>query len=85
MTSRQAGQVLTLRFSRDAEPDMTRLRVSPPKWLKSAEARHVGGVLEMDLTLEEGAEARVGQADGAAGRKSGAEGTSVEIGGGRVM
>lgn len=66
MTSRQAGQVLTLRFSRDAEPDMTRLRVSPPKWLKSAEARHVGGVLELDLTLEEGAEARVGQADGAA-------------------
>ncbi|MEH6678125.1 MAG: endoglucanase, partial [Phenylobacterium sp.] len=66
MTNRQAGQVVTLRFSRDAEPDMTRLRVSPPKWLKSAEARHVGGVLELDLILEEGAEARVGQADGAA-------------------
>jgi tetratricopeptide (TPR) repeat protein len=66
MTSRQAGQVLTLRFSRDANPDISRLRVSPPRGLKTAQARHVGGVLELDLTLEEGFEARMGQADGAA-------------------
>lgn len=66
VTSRRDGQVLTLRFSRDANPDLTRLRVSPPRWVKGAEARHVGGVLELALTLEEGADAKVGQADGAA-------------------
>ncbi|MDO8902009.1 MAG: endoglucanase [Phenylobacterium sp.] len=66
MTSRQAGPILTLRFSRDANPDLTRLRVSPPRGLKTAQARHVGGVLELDLTLDEGFEARIGQADGSA-------------------
>lgn len=66
MTSRKAGQVLTLRFSRDANPDISRLRVSPPRGLKTAEARRVGGVLELELTLEEGYEARLGQADGSA-------------------
>lgn len=66
MTSRKAGQVLTLRFSRDANPDISRLRVSPPRGLRTAEARRVGGVLELDLTLEEGYEARLGQADGSA-------------------
>ncbi|PTT75918.1 endoglucanase, partial [Pseudomonas sp. HMWF010] len=41
MTARREGQVLTLRFSRDANPDMTVLGLSPPRWVKSAQARHV--------------------------------------------
>ncbi|MDO9338018.1 MAG: endoglucanase [Caulobacter sp.] len=65
VTSRREGQTLILRFSRDARPDIALLRATPPRWLKSAEARHVGGVLEMVLTLEDNADAKVGQADGA--------------------
>ena len=59
------GQTLTLSFNRDARPDLTLLRVVPPKWLKAAEARHAGGRLQVVLTLPEGADAKVGQADGA--------------------
>ncbi|HMP61573.1 MAG TPA: hypothetical protein PKA17_00435, partial [Phenylobacterium sp.] len=33
VSSRRDGQVLTLRFSRDADPNLTRLRVSPPRWV----------------------------------------------------
>lgn len=64
-TTRRDGQVLTLRFNRDARPDMSRLRVFPPKWLKSAESHTVGGVLEVKLILADDADARVGQSDGA--------------------
>ena len=63
--TKRDGQVLTLKFNRDANPDITRLRVDPPRWLKTAEARHSGGGLELILTLDENAEAKVGNADGA--------------------
>lgn len=66
VTTRRDGQTLTLRFSRDADPDLSRLRVSPPRWIEGAAARRVGGVLEIDIRLAEGADARTGQADGAA-------------------
>ena len=66
METRRQGQVLTFRFARDADPDIARLRTDPPKWIKSAEKRHVGGRLELTLTLADDAEAKVGQADGAA-------------------
>ena len=65
VTSRRDGDKLVLRFSRDAKPDIGMLRATPPKWVKAVEARHVGGVLEMVLTLEPQAEAKIGQADGA--------------------
>ena len=65
VSHRRDGQTLTLRFSRDAKPDLSTLKVFPPKWLKGAEARHVGGGLEVDLLLAEEADARVGSADGA--------------------
>ena len=61
----RSGQVLTLSFNRDANPDIARLRVDPPRWLKTAEARHVGGRLSLVLTLADDAEAKVGSADGA--------------------
>lgn len=65
VTSRRDGDKLILRFSRDAKPDIGMLRATPPKWVKAVEARQVGGVLEMVLTLEPEAEAKIGQADGA--------------------
>lgn len=65
VTQRRKGQTLTLRFSRDAKPDISTLRILPPKWLKGAEARHVGGALEIDLLLADDADAKVGAADGA--------------------
>lgn len=64
-TVRRDGQVLTLRFNRDANPDISRLRIDPPRWLKAAEARHSKGGLELVLTLADDADAKVGSADGA--------------------
>jgi hypothetical protein len=63
-TSRRAGQTLILHFSRYAKPDMTHLRVDPPRFLKTAADRDAGG-LEITLTLADGADAKVGEADGA--------------------
>jgi tetratricopeptide (TPR) repeat protein len=65
VSTRRNGQTLTLHFSRDARPDLSTLRIFPPKWLKGAESRHTPGGLEIDLLLADDAEARVGQADGA--------------------
>jgi tetratricopeptide (TPR) repeat protein len=63
VTSRRDGQKLILHFSKYLKPDMTRLRVDPPKFLKTAEDRNAGG-LEIVLTLADGADAKVGQGDG---------------------
>lgn len=65
VSHRRNGQTLTLKFSRDAKPDLSTLRIMPPKWLKGAEARHVAGGLEVDLLLADNADARVGSDDGA--------------------
>ena len=62
--SRRDGQTITFRFSRDAQPDMSRLHVFPPKWIKSAESRTVNGGLEVKVTLTDDADAKVGFADG---------------------
>jgi tetratricopeptide (TPR) repeat protein len=66
MSARRDGQTLILRFSRNAHPDLARLRVSPPQFLKTAEARTVNGRLELALTLTDEADATSGFADGAA-------------------
>jgi tetratricopeptide (TPR) repeat protein len=63
-TSHRDGQVLTVHFSRYAKPDMTRLRVDPPRFLKTAEDSNAGG-LEIKFTLADGADAKVGEGDGA--------------------
>ncbi len=65
VTQKREGQVLTLRFSRDATPDIALLRATPPKWLKSADMRHENGALVLVLTLADNAYARIGNADGA--------------------
>ena len=59
------GQKLVVRFSRYTRPDMTRLRVDPPRWLKSAEDLRVGGGLEIVLTLADDTDVHTGEADGA--------------------
>jgi tetratricopeptide (TPR) repeat protein len=59
------GQTVTLSFNRDGDPDIARLRSSPPHWVKTAEKRHAGGKLQVVLTLTDDAEAKVGVADGA--------------------
>jgi tetratricopeptide (TPR) repeat protein len=64
MSSKRDGQVLTLRFSRDANPDTAALRLAPPRWVKAIDVRHAGGALEIILTLTDDADARLGQADG---------------------
>jgi tetratricopeptide (TPR) repeat protein len=66
MNASREGQVLTLSFSRWAQPDMSRLSVDPPKFLKGASARKgKGGGLELQLTLADDADAKTGEADGA--------------------
>jgi tetratricopeptide (TPR) repeat protein len=65
MTSRREGRVLTLVFNRDADPDISRLRTAPPKWIETAEKRRVGGHLEVAVTLADDADVRVGTSDGA--------------------
>ena len=65
VASRRDGQVLTLRFSRDAQPNLAELKVLPPKWLKGVATKHVGGGLEIALTLADDGDAKVGTADGA--------------------
>ncbi len=65
MTQRREGPVLTLSFDRDAHPDIARMTVDPPRWVKSAVARHTGGRLQLVLTLTDDGEAKIGAADGA--------------------
>ena len=43
--------MITLSFGRDADPDISRLRAGPPRWIKTAEKRHAGGRLQIVLTL----------------------------------
>jgi tetratricopeptide (TPR) repeat protein len=66
METRREGQTLVLRFGRDADPDISRLRSDPPRWIKTAEKRHVRGRLEIAVTLADDADAKAGTADGAA-------------------
>jgi len=66
MTARREGQVLTLSFSRWAKPDMSRLSVDPPRFLKGAKAsKGANGGLQLELTLADDADAKTGAADGA--------------------
>jgi tetratricopeptide (TPR) repeat protein len=60
-TTRREGDDLIVRFSRDADPDMARLKVDPPPFLKTAALRRQGKILEIVLTLQPGADAKPGQ------------------------
>jgi tetratricopeptide (TPR) repeat protein len=60
------GQTLTFTFPRDADPDISRLRTAPPRWIKTAEKAHVNGHLQIAITLSDDGDAKTGSADGAA-------------------
>jgi tetratricopeptide (TPR) repeat protein len=64
MQARREGEALVLRFPRDANPNLTPLTVGPPRWVKTAQARHVGGVVEIVVSLSDDADFRAGNADG---------------------
>lgn len=64
MIPHREGQSLVLRFSRDANPDLSTFRIAPPRWVKSVDARHVNGVLELVVNLTDDADAKLGSADG---------------------
>jgi tetratricopeptide (TPR) repeat protein len=60
-TVKRDGDELTVRFSRDADPDMSRLRVDPPPFLKTARLERQGKILSIVMTLQPGADAKPGQ------------------------
>jgi tetratricopeptide (TPR) repeat protein len=66
ISARRDGADVVLRFGKVATPDLARLRVDPPRFLKTAQAVPVNGGLEVRLTVADGADARLGKSDGAA-------------------
>ncbi|WP_341020186.1 hypothetical protein [Brevundimonas diminuta] len=62
---RQDGRTVVVRIGTTAAPDVSRLRVDPPKGLEKIETRAAQGATELVLTLAEGAGATSGTADGA--------------------
>lgn len=60
-TAKRVGDTLVLRFSRDADPDMSLLHVDPPAMLKTATLHRQGHILEIELTLQPGADAKAGR------------------------
>ena len=64
MSARLDGRQLIVSFPRSAEPDLSRLRVSPPPRVETAEARRGPRGLELVVTLAEGVAVRSGAADG---------------------
>ena len=65
MHAARNGDTLVLTFGGAGKPDLSRLTVDPPKWLKSAKAEGSGGRLQLTLVLADGADAKTGNADGA--------------------
>lgn len=62
---RREGDKVIVRIGSTAAPDVSRLKVDPPRGVEKVETRAVQGATELVLTLAEGADARSGSADGA--------------------
>ncbi|KQY80561.1 hypothetical protein [Brevundimonas sp. Root1423] len=62
---RREGRDVIVRIGSTAAPDVSRLKVDPPKGVERVETRAVQGATELVMTLAEGADARSGSADGA--------------------
>lgn len=62
---RREGDRVIVRIGSTAAPDVSRLKVDPPKGVSKVETRAVPGATELVLTLAEGADVRSGSADGA--------------------
>lgn len=61
---RREGDKVIVRIGSTAAPDVSRLKVDPPRGVSKVETRAVEGATELVLTLAEGADARSGSADG---------------------
>lgn len=62
---RREDREVVVRIGSTAAPDVSRLKVDPPRGVEKVETRAVRGGTELVLTLAEGADARTGSADGA--------------------
>src|SRR5690606_1419634 len=62
---RQEGDEVIVRIGSTAAPDVSRLKVDPPRGVEKVETRAVSGGTELVLTLAQGAGVRTGSADGA--------------------
>ena len=65
-SARREGQDLVLQFGHVSPPNLSLLRVDPPRYLKTASTQTTPEGTELRLTLAEGVEAKVGHADGGA-------------------
>jgi tetratricopeptide (TPR) repeat protein len=64
---RREGQDLILTFAHAADsPDLARLKIDPTKLVKTVAVKPFGGGLQLRLTLADGADAKIGRADGVA-------------------
>ena len=64
-STKRDGQTVTFTFAGAADPDISRLRTAPPRWVKTAEKRYAGGRLQLVVTLTDDADAKLETADGA--------------------
>ena len=62
---RREGDQVIVRIGSTAAPDVSRLKVDPPRGVSKVETRAVSGATELILTLADGAGVRSGSADGA--------------------
>lgn len=60
------GEALVLRFGRIAPPDLRRLRITPPRFLKGAEVATTSSGVDVRLLLADRVSAKLGRADGGA-------------------
>ncbi|WP_312811892.1 hypothetical protein [Brevundimonas sp.] len=81
---RQDGRQVIVRLASTAAPDISRLRVDPPKGVDKVETRAVTGGTELVLTLSEGADAGTGTADGAVWLNIRPQGAAVNADGSRA-
>ena len=63
-SARRDGDDLLLQFASATPPNLSLLRVDPPRYLKTAATRLTSAGVELRLTLSPGVQAKVGRADG---------------------
>jgi tetratricopeptide (TPR) repeat protein len=61
LSARREGADLVMRFRQGGAPDLAQLRVSPPRFLKTAESSAVAGGVEVRLVIADEAVAKLGK------------------------
>jgi tetratricopeptide (TPR) repeat protein len=64
-TARREGAEVVVRVPGARQPDISRLRVGPPRWLNTADLRPFGGGIDVVLKIDAGADVRIGRDGGA--------------------